>query len=132
MKKSAGVLLIAIALFSCAGDKKKEMNSSEYNDSTFTNYKEAFVLRLWKMYPVWASSVGYHNCDSILYVPDEAQRKSELDFVNGELDSIKHFKPEKLNDNNRTDYYLIENQLRATAWGITDMKSYEWDPSSYN
>jgi uncharacterized protein (DUF885 family) len=132
MKKQTGVLLLAIALFSCAGENKKEMNNAEYNDSTFNTYKEAFVLRMWKMYPVWASSVGYHNYDSILYVPDETQRKKELDFVNGELDSLKHYSPEKLNDNNRTDFYLIENQLKASAWGINDMKAYEWDPSSYN
>ena len=132
MKKYTCFILLAIVMLSCSQNKAGDSESPAVNDTTFSAYKEALVLRMWQMYPTWASSVGFHKYDSILNVPDETQRKKELDFINAELDSLKKYDPKKLNDNNRTDYYLIDNQLKASAWGINDMKSYEWDPSSYN
>ena len=118
---------------SCSGENKKSMNETTVPvDSTFSMYKEGLVLRFWQMYPTWASSVGFHKYDNILNVPDKTQREKELAFNEAELDSLKKFDSSKLNDNNRTDYSLIENQLKASVWGIKEMKSHEWDPSSYN
>jgi uncharacterized protein (DUF885 family) len=131
MKNYPTLLLIATIILSCSQDKKGNDNSAS-QDSTFNNYKENFVLRLWEMYPAWASSVGYHKYDNVLNVPDAAQREKELKFNLAELDSLKGFDLQNLNDNNRTDYLLIENQLKASVWGINDLKGYEWDPSSYN
>ena len=98
----------------------------------FDKYKENFVLALWKVYPSWASSVGYHKYDSVLVIPDDAARKNELSFCKANLDSLKKFKLAELSDANKIDYYLIENQLKYAAWGITEEKAYEWNPASYN
>lgn len=132
MKTITCIVLLSIVLFSCAQDKSKDSNNSQSPDTKFSAYKEGLVLRLWKMYPSWASSVGYHNYDSLLTVPDAEHRNAELDFIHAEIDSLKSFDSNGLNDNNRTDFYLIDNQLKSAQWSITDMKSYEWDPSSYN
>jgi uncharacterized protein (DUF885 family) len=131
MKIQTCIVMIAVVATSCGQRKENEAGSAD-QDSTFSNYKEALVLRFWEMYPTWASSVGYHKYDDILVVPNEDQRKKELAFVNAELDSLKNYDIKKLNDNNRTDYYLIQNQLNSAVWGVEKMKSYEWDPSGYN
>src|SRR4051812_6001058 len=131
MKLQTYIAMIAVVAMSC-GQRNENETGSASQDSTFSNYKEALVLRFWEMYPTWASSVGYHKYDDVLKVPNEEQRKTELAFVNAELDSLKKYDIKKLNDNNRTDYYLIENQLNSAVWGVEKMKSYEWDPSSYN
>jgi uncharacterized protein (DUF885 family) len=123
--------MIAVMSVSC-GQRNNDETDSGNQDSTFSNYKEALVLRLWEMYPTWASSVGYHKFDDVLNIPNEELRKKEMSFLNAETDSLKKYNPKKLNDNNRTDYYLIENQIKSSVWGIEKMKSYEWDPSSYN
>ncbi len=101
-------------------------------DARFDNYKENFVLELWKVYPGWASSVGYHKYDSVLVIPDEASRNRELTFCKAELDSLKKFKLAELSDLNKIDYHLIENQLKYAQWGINEEKAYEWNPASYN
>ena len=101
-------------------------------DKRFNDYKENFVLALWKMYPSWASSVGYHKYDNVLTVPNDEERAKELAFCKENLDALKGFKLSELSDVNKTDYYLIENQLKYTEWGIREQKSYEWDPSGYN
>ena len=101
-------------------------------NTKFDAYKERFVLDLWKTYPAWASSLGYHAYDSALVVTDAAELQKELKFCQDELDSLKGFDLALLTDVNKTDYHLIENQLKSAEWGIEEQKSYEWDPSSYN
>lgn len=114
-------------------------NSNHSNNTTvadmnvpFDNYKQQFVEALWQMYPDRASSLGYHNYDSILVVPDDSARKKELHFCKANLDSLKKYGVNALSDNNKTDYYLIENELKSSEWAITELKSYEWNPSQYN
>lgn len=102
------------------------------NDKSFDSYKERFVEQLWKVYPQWASGVGYHKYDSIIIVLSEERFKEEKAFANGTLDSLKKFPVEKLSPNNRIDLKLIENQMKAILWSIDDFKSYEWNPASYN
>jgi uncharacterized protein (DUF885 family) len=101
-------------------------------DTRFDDYKERFVLAMWKVYPSWASSVGYHKYDDILVTPDETSRLEELKFCRANLDSLKRFRINDLSDANKTDYHLIENQLKYAEWGITEQKAWEWDPSGYN
>jgi Bacterial protein of unknown function (DUF885) len=108
--------------------KESKLSANEQ----FNTYKENFVLELWKVYPSWASSVGYHKYDNLLAVPDDNSRKKQLDFCNTNLLMLGKFKLTDLTDANKTDLYLIENQLKYAIWGIKEQRSYEWDPSSYN
>jgi uncharacterized protein (DUF885 family) len=101
-------------------------------NSRFDAYKERFVLRLWQMYPQWASSIGYHQYDNILAIPNEKQRAKELAFCKAELDSLKKYPLVSLAASNKTDFHLIENQLRSSIWAINEQKAYQWDPSGYN
>lgn len=124
-KRIIGALLIAANLF---------MNNTSFanRDREFDTYKESFVQALWKMYPVWASSVGFHRYDDLLPVPDAAERAAELGFCKNQLYALKKFRLEDLSDANKTDYYLIKNQLESTEWSINTLKAHEWDPSTYN
>lgn len=123
--------LMGAVLASCGGNAGTETAKGDLNQR-FDTYKENFVTNLWKVYPGWASSQGYHKYDSVLVVPDAAGRQRELDFAKANLDSLKQYEPGKLSDNNRTDYLMIENQLKATIWSANEQKSYEWNPSEYN
>jgi len=101
-------------------------------DAQFDHYKENFVTALWEVYPSWASSVGYHKYDSVLVVPDNASRNTELVFCKANLDSLKQYNLAQLSDANKIDYYLIENQLKYAIWGITEERGYTWNPAVYN
>lgn len=131
MKKLITILSI-IVLSSCGGESTKTETLVQNQDATFDAYKERFVLRLWGLYPGWASSQGYHKYDSVLTIPNQEQRNKELAFCKANLDSLKAFDLKALSDNNKTDYHMIEGQLNSTQWYINEYKSYEWNPSDYN
>jgi uncharacterized protein (DUF885 family) len=133
MKKIILSSIICIALASCGGNKQNsETKTSADMNPQFEKYKANFIEELWKVYPGWASGVGYHKYDSILVVPDEAERQRELAFSKANLDSLKSYDLKGLSDNNKTDYYMIENQLKSIDWTINEEKTYQWNPSEYN
>ncbi|SJZ69089.1 Uncharacterized conserved protein, DUF885 familyt [Chitinophaga eiseniae] len=101
-------------------------------NKAFQAYQERFIDQLWKENPDWATGVGYHKYDSVLIVPDSAAAQASLAFVQQQLDSLKSYEPGKLTDANQIDYQLIENYLKSVQWSIKELKSNEWDPSSFN
>ncbi len=125
MKQS---IILLFSLLFCSGLAKADAAM----DANFNKYKEAFVLELWKAYPSWASSVGYHKYDNALIVPDDNSRKSELAFCGKQLLALHKFQLNGLSDLNKIDYHLIENQLNSAIWAVNELKAYEWDPSGYN
>jgi len=126
--------MLAIVFFFACGpqEPKQEEQAKDTSNERFDSYKARFVEELWKVYPEWASSQGYHNYDSALVVPDEAARYRELDFSKANRDSLAQYDVSKLSSNNQTDYYMMDNQLRAVDWSIRAMKAFEWNPSMYN
>lgn len=133
MKKTIVFTLVCIALFSCGGPKDTTTNTTTGDlNPRFDQYKSAFIEALWKVYPGWASSQGYHKYDSVLVVPDDASRAKEIAFANANLDSLKGFDLKGLSSNNKTDYYMIENQLKGIIWADTELRSFEWNPTEYN
>ncbi len=128
-------LALAAALCSCGNNtenKTADRSADMLMDTSFDRYKEAFIERLWEMYPAWASGVGYHKHDSVLVVPDEAFHKKEVEFANQNLDSLKKFELAKLSSTNKTDYLILENALNAILFSVNEFKDFEWNPASYN
>jgi len=101
-------------------------------NQNFDQFKNQFVEDMWKVYPVWATSVGYHKYDSVLVIPTEASRNNELKFAQQTEDGLKTFKFDSLNANEKTDYRMIINFIDGTRFNINEFKSYQWDPSMYN
>ena len=125
-------LLIVIAAMSLIACKQTKPSTAIVQNQNFDAYKENFINSLWTIYPNWASSIGFHKNDSLLTIPDDAQRKKEIAFAESQLDSLKLFNIDSLNNQNKTDFYLIENQLKSSIWSINKFKSYQWNPSQYN
>ncbi|MCW3464269.1 DUF885 domain-containing protein [Chitinophaga nivalis] len=134
MRKFLLCATAAATLAACnnTGTGSKGGASDSTLNAAFSNYEQRFIDALWKENPDWATGVGYHNYDSVLIVPDEAASKAALAFAQQQLDSLKSFDKSKLTDANQTDYQLIENFLQSAQWGIKELKSNEWDPSSFN
>lgn len=130
MKKIFSLLGLIIMIASC--NSKSTTSNDSATDAKFDIYKNQFIENLWKIYPDWASSQGYHKYDSILVVPNADSRAREIAFAQANLDSLKKFDLNSLSNNNKTDYRMIENQLQSTIWSINEMKSFEWNPSGYN
>ncbi len=135
MKKLLISVVTCILLASCGNNNQSTNNKTTTmpnQDSIFDAYKQTFIENLWKQYPGWASSQGYHKYDSVLIVPNEESRKKELEFCKNNLKALETFTLTNLSDNNKTDHYMIGNQLRSNEWSINSLKANEWDPSQFN
>jgi uncharacterized protein (DUF885 family) len=128
MRKLSLLIIIGILCFSC----KKETTDPKIANAQFDQYKNNFVENLWKVYPDWASSQGFHKYDSVMRIPDTDYRKEKLAFAQSNLDSLKNYAVDELSSNNVTDYHMIKNQLESTIFSINEVRSFEWDPSNYN
>jgi uncharacterized protein (DUF885 family) len=123
--------LITLLLSACNNSIiKKETEVSI--DSTFQKLSANFISAYFKTYPSFASSQGFHDYDSALIINDPKRIQLENAFSKRWLDSLQLIKYEELNSNNKTDYKIIENQLKGIEWYNNEFKSYEWDPSQYN
>lgn len=128
--------VVGVSLFYSCGNNpvnQKISNPSAADlDKSFDRYKEAFIEDMWKLYPGWASSMGYHKYDSVLVVPDESFHQKEIAFANQNLDSLKKFDISKLSSSNTTDFHILENALKGFLFNVNEFRDYEWNPASYN
>ena len=101
-------------------------------DARFDRFKNQFVLDLWKQNPDYASSRGFHKYDSLLVIPDAAQRRREAAFVAQSLGALGHFGLDSLSANNQIDHRLLTNKLRSARWYADTLRPWQWNPASYN
>lgn len=113
-------------------EKEKNSPNKTIADKKFEMYKNIFMDHFWRLNTDWATSAGYHLYDSILLIPNSEQRTKELTFYTTELEKIKKAKYDSLNDLNKIDYKILENELKRQIWYINEFKSYEWNPAVYN
>jgi len=102
------------------------------DDGAFTIYENSFLDALWKLDPDYATSVGYHKYDSLMVVPTDKSRDKMINFTKVQLDSLSRFEVTTLSAANRIDYQMMQNEIENVQWRIQTLKSYQWDPSSYN
>jgi uncharacterized protein (DUF885 family) len=122
-----GILLI-LTIAGC----KKDGDQSAEGGTPFDKYKQQFIDDLWKQNPDWASSVGYHKYDSVLVIPTDQSRSDHIAFIKSQQGQLAAFDIKQLPPLNQIDYHLIQNQLQSSLWQIDTLKTYQWDPSSYN
>ncbi|CAL1517292.1 DUF885 domain-containing protein [Chitinophaga sp. MM2321] len=132
MRKLLLCAVAAAAITACNNGKSSSGGTDSILNTAFSNYEQQFIDHLWKENPDWATNVGYHKYDTVLIVPDSAATQTRLAFIQQHLDSLQSFDPAKLSDTYKIDFQLIENYLKGAQWSIHDLKSNEWDPSSFN
>ena len=130
MKKLLYISSIAL-LFACGNNEQAKGITSASQVAEFDTYKTHFIEELQKTYPGWASSIGLHEYDSIVVIPNEENRQKIVERYKALQVELAAFDVDKLNTNNVTDYYIIENELASTLWYENEFKSGEWNPSNY-
>jgi len=125
--------LLALALPACTSpDTKTADPAGTPADARFDRFKDQFILDLWRQNPDYASAMGFHKYDSLLVIPDEAQRRREAAFVTQKLGALAGFGLDSLSPNSLIDYRLLTNELRSQRWYADTLKSWQWNPASYN
>ena len=118
--------LLALAVAGCS-----HANNSK-PDARFDAYKSKFIEALWRQNPDYASSQGYHKYDSLLVIPNAAQRLSDAAFARQYLDGLGTFGLDSLSPNNQIDLRLLRNELRASRWYADTLRNWQWNPAGYN
>ncbi len=129
------ILIAASILFILFGGCKKDSTIAPQmgkDDGSFTTYENSFLQGLWKLDPDRATQAGYHKYDSLLLVPDDKSRDKLLTFAKVQLDSLSRFEITTLNESNKIDFQMMQNELQSIEWNIQQLKAYQWDPSTYN
>jgi uncharacterized protein (DUF885 family) len=95
-------------------------------------FGEQFFDRFWQLNPDWAMSIGYYKYADRLAVPDSASRAEVLAQLERWLAELRDIAPGTLSPAVRTDRAMLENELNATRWSLTELRSWQWNPSVYN
>ena len=124
--------LVYCVLIGCKKDGSSVGEQLGKDDGAFSIYENNFMDGLWKLNPDWATSVGYHKYDSLLLVPDDKLRDKQITFAKVQIDSMSRFEVNTLNEGNRVDYRMMQNQMEEIEWRLQTLKDWQWDPSGYN
>ena len=131
--KNPILILSTVLLAACNNGQKQPGTTTDSSlNAAFIRYETNFLEATWKQYPHMATAVGYHLYDTVLVIPDESFRKSQLKYVAGQLDSLSKYDTSKLTDANLIDYYLIRDRVNNIKWKIEQLKDHTWNPSEYN
>lgn len=129
-------LFTLIATFLACGESPSSVEDNFQHQSTaysdFDDFKESFVEALWKIEPIWASYAGYHAYDSLLPIPNEANRANKIAFIEHWLSELNTFDVEKLDLLNQVDHRMIKDALLSNKFNIERFKAYAWNPAVYN
>jgi len=101
-------------------------------DARFNAFKTQFLAAQWRQDPALASGKGYHKYDSLLVIPDAAQRLRDDKFAQTNLAALGTFRLGSLSPANQIDQRLLCNELRARRWAADTLREWQWNPASYN
>ena len=101
-------------------------------DARFDGFKNRFITGLWRYQPDFAASQGFHKYDSLLLIPNAAQRGREARFYQLAQDTLATFFRESLSPNNQIDHRMLDNQLCAARWYADTLREWQWNPAAYN
>ena len=112
--------------------KSGKQASQNRKFTTFEEYKKYFFRTYWDFNPEYASYLGLSKFDTYLSPPNQAQRTKALTAYHQLLEQLHQFNPEKLSNEDKTDFALIKNELESSIWYAQEFRSHEWNPSIFN
>jgi uncharacterized protein (DUF885 family) len=95
-------------------------------------FGDAFFDRVWQLHPDDAIGVGYYKYADRLVVPDAAARARELSAIEGWTRTLHGIDPARLSPLVRADWEVLDKAFERERYGLTEYRSWQWDPSVYN
>jgi len=123
---------VACALLALSATGYAPTASAPTPDARFDTFKRQFLPALWRQEPELAASKGYHKYDSLLVIPDAAQRQRNVTFVKTNLATLSTFDLARLSPGNQIDLRMLRNELRARRWAADTLQEWQWNPALYN
>ena len=120
-----------MGLLACGNQEQKAVEPT-VEIQGFEKFKADYIYAMWAMNPISASYQGVHDYDDKLPIPNEARKQFQLKFAEEWLSELNTFDYDLLNEADKIDFHLIEDDLKNTSFYTNDFKSEEWNPASYN
>ena len=130
--KNTITAFIALLSLMITGCNSGTQNDKTNTDQSFANFENTFLDAYWKQYPAGSISVGYGKYYDRLVIPDSSAFAGNISFSNNWIDSLTKIDYEKLTENNKISFKIINNQLQSDRWYNAVFKIQEWDASFYN
>ncbi|MDK1287619.1 DUF885 domain-containing protein [Pseudoalteromonas umbrosa] len=139
MKKTALTMAVAaaLALVGCTTTSTPSQSTTPVvaqasQNQAFTDFSAQLIEDMWRQYPEHSLYVGYGKYDHIMTIPNAESRASSVAFSKAKLSELRGFDLNSLSDNQKSDYFLIENSLEKRIWEVEKFKDWQWNPSNYN
>ena len=132
MKNKMLFSVLLISVFISCNTNKNDTAANADADKSFKEFENRFMDAFWKQNPSWAIYAGYGKYYDSLKIPDSTAFAGDILFAKNELDSLQQFNASTLSPNNKIDFLILQNQLKASIWYADTFKIQEWDPSGYN
>lgn len=101
-------------------------------DAQFEKLANEYIAEYLKMNPEAATRLGEHKYDNLLNDYSLDGIKKERALTQKYLDELAKINFAKLNKTNNVDARILKHSLEAAIFQIDELRSYEWNPTSYN
>ncbi len=126
-------LLVTVLAFVCAHLACAQTLANNEIDRSFgQEFGEHFLDAYWKINPEYAIHEGYYKYADETVIPDDLSRKKAEDFIVAWEAKLHGYNPQALNTSNRSDWAVVDLELRTSLWQLKTLKEWEWNPSHYN
>jgi len=103
------------------------------SDAAFDKeFGDAFFDAYWSLFPDYGVGVGYYKYADRLIVPDDKSRSEILAFIDKSRAKLLSIDPQRLSESRRADWAILDNEFASLRWRITELREWQWDPSTYN
>jgi uncharacterized protein (DUF885 family) len=124
----AALLLAGVAVMTLTPSAPAAASDAEFRRA----FGDDFFDRYWELAPGAAVASGYYKYADRLVVPDQRARETALEQLERWLAELARIDPASLSPAIRADWAMLDNQLRGERWSLTELRSWQWDPSTYN
>jgi len=124
MRVTILLLVVVLLVISCSGPNQA--------DRQFENLANNYIERLLFYNPEYATALGEHRYDNRMndYSLEDVSRSLKMHRLY--LDSLREINFAQLNQTNRIDARILENNLAFNIFYLDTLREYEWNPLNYN
>lgn len=110
-----------------------ETQPSINTDAAFEHeFGEHFLEAYWVVNPDHAIYEGYYKNADLCQIPSNQTRANLNKFLTEWELKLNAYDANKLNSSNKSEWAVIDLDLRKSLWELNVLKEWEWNPSHYN
>ena len=126
------VAVCSIPVALCRAAPALAAESAPVDSAAFDQFSQRFLTDYWKAMPDNAISAGKFDGAARLALPVPAERARTLKFAQLWTQRLQGIDESTLTPLQRADLAMMRNEVSSIQWNLTQLRSYEWNPSDAN